>query len=100
MALTSVSPIDGRYEGKTKCLQGYFSEMALMRYRIYTEINYLIKLLDTPMLKERVKISVDISKLRSIIDITEEDVIVEFGSNKNCRIPMKKSAIAQVEKAE
>lgn len=35
-----------------------------------------------------------------IIDITDEDVIVEFGSNKNCRIPMKKSAIAQVEKAE
>ena len=33
-----------------------------------------------------------------IIDITEEDVIVEFGSNKNCRIPMSKNAIAQVEK--
>lgn len=35
-----------------------------------------------------------------IIDITEEDVIVEFGSNKNCRIPMRKTAIAQVEKAD
>lgn len=35
-----------------------------------------------------------------IIDITEEDVIVEFGSNKNCRIPMQKSAIMQVEKSE
>ena len=35
-----------------------------------------------------------------VIDITEEDVIVEFGNNKNCRIPMRKSAIAQVEKAE
>ncbi len=35
-----------------------------------------------------------------VIDITEEDVIVEFGNNKNCRIPMKKEAIAQVEKAE
>lgn len=35
-----------------------------------------------------------------VIDITDEDVIVEFGSNKNCRIPMKKSAIAEVEKAE
>ena len=34
-----------------------------------------------------------------IIDITEDDVIVEFGSNKNCRIPMQKTAIAQVEKA-
>lgn len=33
-----------------------------------------------------------------IIDITEEDVIVEFGNNKNCRIPMRKAAIAEVEK--
>lgn len=33
-----------------------------------------------------------------IIDITDEDVIVEFGSNKNCRIPMQKAAIAQIEK--
>ena len=34
-----------------------------------------------------------------LIDITEEDVIVEFGNNKNCRIPKQKSAIIQVEKA-
>lgn len=33
-----------------------------------------------------------------IIDISDDTVIVEFGSNKNCRIPMQKSAIAQVEK--
>lgn len=35
----------------------------------------------------------------TVIDITDDTVIVEFGSNKNCRIPMQKSAIAQVEKA-
>lgn len=34
----------------------------------------------------------------SIIDITDDTVIVEFGNNKNCRIPMQKSAITQVEK--
>ena len=34
-----------------------------------------------------------------IIDITDDDVIVEFGNNKNCRIPMQKAAIVQVEKA-
>lgn len=33
-----------------------------------------------------------------VIDITEDTVIVEFGNNKNCRIPMQKSAIVQVEK--
>ncbi len=35
-----------------------------------------------------------------VIDMTEEVVIVEFGSNKNCRIPMQKAAIVEVEKAE
>lgn len=35
-----------------------------------------------------------------VIDITDEDVIVEFGSNRNCRIPMKKSAIQEVEKQD
>ena len=35
-----------------------------------------------------------------IIDITDDTLIVEFGNNKNCRIPMQKTAIAQVEKAD
>ncbi|MCR5716663.1 MAG: preprotein translocase subunit YajC [Lachnospiraceae bacterium] len=35
-----------------------------------------------------------------VIDIKEDTVIVEFGNNKNCRIPMQKTAISQVEKAE
>lgn len=35
-----------------------------------------------------------------VIDLTDEDVIVEFGNNRNCRIPMRKAAIAEVEKAE
>ena len=35
-----------------------------------------------------------------IIDITDDDVIVEFGNNKNCRIPMQKAAISAVEKPE
>ena len=33
-----------------------------------------------------------------VIDVTDDTVIVEFGSNKNCRIPMQKSAIVEVEK--
>ena len=35
-----------------------------------------------------------------LIDISDDTVIVEFGNNKNCRVPMQKTAIAQVEKAE
>ena len=36
----------------------------------------------------------------TVIDITDDTVIVEFGNNKNCRIPMQKQAIVQVEKPE
>lgn len=35
-----------------------------------------------------------------VIDITDDTVIIEFGNNKNCRIPMQKAAIAQIEKAD
>ena len=35
-----------------------------------------------------------------VIDMTDDTVIVEFGNNKNCRIPMQKAAIADLEKAE
>lgn len=35
-----------------------------------------------------------------VIDIMDEVIIVEFGNNKNCRIPMKKTAIVQIEKPE
>ncbi|EHI55885.1 preprotein translocase subunit [Johnsonella ignava ATCC 51276] len=35
-----------------------------------------------------------------IIDITEDMIIVEFGNNKNCRIPMRKDAVVEVEKPE
>ena len=35
-----------------------------------------------------------------VIDITDDDVIVEFGNNKTCRIPMRKTAITEVEKPE
>jgi adenylosuccinate lyase len=40
MSLTSISPIDGRYANKTKELKGYFSEHALIKYRVFVEIEY------------------------------------------------------------
>ena len=36
----------------------------------------------------------------TLIDITDDTVIVEFGNNKNCRIPMQRAAIAEIEKAD
>ena len=47
--LTAISPIDGRYRGKTKELAGYFSEYALIRYRVRVEIEYFITLCELPL---------------------------------------------------
>lgn len=47
--LTAVSPIDGRYRGKTEALAEYFSEYALMKYRVFVEIEYYIALCEQPI---------------------------------------------------
>lgn len=47
--LTAVSPIDGRYRGKTAQLAEYFSEYALIRYRVRVEIEYFITLCELPL---------------------------------------------------
>ena len=47
--LTAISPIDGRYRSKTEPLAGYFSEFALIRYRIRVEIEYFITLCELPL---------------------------------------------------
>ena len=47
--LTAVSPIDGRYRGKTQSLAEYFSEYALVRYRVRVEIEYFIALCELPL---------------------------------------------------
>ena len=47
--LTAISPIDGRYRSKTDALAAYFSEFALIRYRIRVEIEYFIALCELPL---------------------------------------------------
>lgn len=47
--LTAVSPIDGRYRSKTEPLAPYFSEYALMKYRVRVEIEYFITLCELPL---------------------------------------------------
>ena len=47
--LTAISPIDGRYRGKTESLASYFSEYALIRYRVRVEIEYFITLCELPL---------------------------------------------------
>ncbi len=47
--LTAVSPIDGRYHGKTEALSNYFSEFALIKYRVRVEVEYFIALCELPL---------------------------------------------------
>eukprot|EP00245_Coleochaete_scutata_P010103 TRINITY_DN3489_c0_g1_i1.p1 TRINITY_DN3489_c0_g1~~TRINITY_DN3489_c0_g1_i1.p1 ORF type:complete len:563 (+),score=119.18 TRINITY_DN3489_c0_g1_i1:41-1729(+) len=50
--LTAVSPLDGRYGGKTKVLRGIFSEYGLIRYRVQVEVRWVLKLSEIPGVKE------------------------------------------------
>ena len=47
--LTAISPIDGRYRGKTDALAAYFSEFALVKYRVQVEVEYFITLCELPL---------------------------------------------------
>ena len=48
-SLTAISPVDGRYRNKTEKLADYFSEQALIRYRIRVEVEYFIALCEIPL---------------------------------------------------
>ncbi len=64
--LTAVSPIDGRYHGKTEALSHYFSEFALIKYRVRVEVEYFIALCELP-LPQLAGVSADVfPKLRAI----------------------------------
>lgn len=64
--LTAVSPIDGRYHSKTEVLSNYFSEFALIKYRVRVEVEYFIALCELP-LPQLANVSSDVfPKLRAI----------------------------------
>ena len=71
--LTAISPIDGRYRSKTEPLASYFSEFALIRYRVRVEVEYFIALCELP-LPQLKGFPVEAECLRSIWrDFTEQD---------------------------
>lgn len=87
--------------------------IGVMGVYIALVVGFLYFFMIRPQKKEQKKVNAMLSALAigdfvmtssgfygMIIDINDDTVIVEFGNNKNCRIPMKKSAIAQVEKSE
>ena len=71
--LTAISPIDGRYHGKTEPLAAYFSEYALIRYRVRVEVEYFIALCRLPLTQLQ-GLPVSEERLRAIYrDFTEQD---------------------------
>lgn len=73
-ALYAVSPIDGRYASRTKDLQAYFSEAALMHYRVRIEIEYFIALCQTEIPPLTCLTSKEIAALRKIYqEFSSED---------------------------
>ena len=85
--LGAISPLDGRYQNSVKELNAYFSEAALMRYRIYVEIEYLIalslekKITDLPPLSDKQQ-----KRLRSIyqnFDIRSAEMVKQLEKKTN-----------------
>ncbi len=73
--LTAITPIDGRYAGQTEALQAYFSEFALIRYRVRIEVEYFIMLCESPLppLKEVQKEQLHLLVQRAIYSFTTGD---------------------------
>jgi len=72
--LNAISPIDGRYNSKTKELKSFFSEESLIRYRVKIEIEYFIALCKIPLAELEGIRDKDFTKLRSIyIDFSTKD---------------------------
>lgn len=72
--LTAISPIDGRYRSKVENLQLYFSEFALIRYRVLVEVEYFIALCDLPLPQLALFDKNKYTALRRIVtDFTVED---------------------------
>ena len=84
--ITAISPIDGRYADKTKELSSYFSEFALIKYRIFVEIQYLMKLSGEISFKGSKKIEENkeaIMALFTAFDVNEALKIKEIESITN-----------------
>lgn len=74
--LTAISPVDGRYRSKTEAYAKYFSEYALIRYRVLVEVEYFIALCEIPLKQlEQVPASI-FPKLRALyLNFTEADAL-------------------------
>lgn len=77
-ALTAVTSVDGRYAGKTAPLRAYFSEFALIKYRVHVEVEYFIALCELPLPQLKDFDKSLFANLRSIVSdfsLTDADTI-------------------------
>ena len=75
--LNAVSPIDGRYRNKTQSLSSYFSEEALIKYRVLVEVEYFIALCELPLPQlKRIQVGVFESLRNLYLNFTSEDAQV------------------------
>lgn len=73
-SLTAISPVDGRYQGKTQELQTYFSEFGLIRYRVIVEVEYFIAMVESGVIPLQSFPKEKYSALRSVCThFSEED---------------------------
>ena len=93
--MSSISPLDGRYKKETQELNEYFSEQALMRFRLYVEIKYLIFLSETVSLKTRV--SINTKDKKALVDIYKNFDQREYNAIKRIESKTKHDVNAVVE---
>ena len=84
--LTAISPIDGRYRGKTDVLAAYFSEYALIRYRVRVEVEYFIALCELPLPQLKNVDKGVFERLRAIYQNFSEEDAAREPRREGCRI--------------
>lgn len=82
-SLTAVSPIDGRYYNTTKAMSSYFSEFALMQYRLHVEVEYFIFLSDKKFFKLETRAKNELRSLVTNFNVDQAAVIKQTESITN-----------------
>lgn len=83
MSLTAISPIDGRYSKQVESLQEYFSEYALIKYRVMIEIDYLLLLADKKFLKLSAGAKKHLRELKEGFSLANAEAIKEIEKTTN-----------------
>ncbi|MGN7783269.1 adenylosuccinate lyase [Niabella sp. 22666] len=83
MSLTAISPIDGRYSKQVESLQEYFSEYALIKYRVIIEIEYLLLLADKKFLKLSAGAKKHLQQLKENFSVANAEAIKEIEKTTN-----------------